>query len=129
MATIEIAHDQLHVDLKWYEKVFAWRGTLSVPLLHIASVEVGAEIPEAVGVGGHFHGTYVPGSRLEGTKDHADGSHSFFDVRDPKKALTIHLKHDEYKKVVVEVDDQDPQAVADRIRKAVEAARKEAGKA
>jgi len=129
VATIDIAHDQLHIDLKWYEKVFAWRGTLSVPLLHIASAEVGAEIPEAVGVGGHFHGTYVPGSRLEGTKDHADGSHSFFDVRDPKNAVTIHLKHDEYKKLVVEVEDRDPKEVAEWITKAVQTAREAAGKA
>lgn len=128
MATIDIAHDHLHVGLKWYEKVLAWHGSLTVPLLHIVSAEAGAEIPESVGVGGQFHGTFVPGSRLEGTKDLPDGTHSFFDVRDPAKAVTIHLDHDYYKRIVVEVDGRAPDEIAEWIMKEVHASRERAGK-
>jgi hypothetical protein len=128
VATIDIAHDHLHVGLKWYEKVLAWHGSVSVPLLHIASAEAGAEIPEDVGAGGQFHGTYVPGSRVEGTEDLPDGSHCFFDVRDPTKAVTINLAHDTYKCIVVEVDGREPKEVAEWIMNEVHAARKRAGK-
>lgn len=132
MAIIDIAHDHLHISLKWYEKVLAWHGSVTVPLLHITSAEAGAEVPDMGGVGvgddAGFHGTYVPGAHVEGTQDLPDGSHCFFDVRDPDKAVTIRLGHDKYRCIVVQVDNREPEEVAGWIMKEVHAARKRAGK-
>lgn len=107
--------------------MLAWHGSVSVPLLHIASAEPGAEVPTNPGGDSQFHGTYVPGGQIEGTTDLPDGSHCFFDVRDPAKAVTIKLKHDKYKRLVVQVDDREPEEVAKWIMEAVHAARKHIG--
>lgn len=116
MAHVELAGEQVTVRLSPFDKVLSLHGTLQVPLSHITGVEH-APVPAAWFYGFRV-GTNIPGVKTAGTFFTRDGT-IFYDFHDPSRCLTFHLEHEFYKRVVVEVDqDQDPKALAATIEAA-----------
>jgi hypothetical protein len=64
-------------------------------------------------------GTNIPHVVTAGTFFTGDGK-LFFDIHDPERSLAIDLVHDNYSRLIVEVDDDEtPESAAERIRAAL----------
>jgi hypothetical protein len=120
MATIEVTPETLIVHLTGPDRVLAFRGHLEVPLAHVASVEFNPEEARRE-VEGFWNETRIPGAiapghTLVGTfTEH--GERIFWDVHHPERAVTIHLTHDRYAKLIVEV--AHPEETASRLQQAL----------
>lgn len=122
MTEIELTESTLIVHVKGIDKYLSLKSQLEIPLSHI----VGAEIdPGVVERWGHPNlkeirapGTGLPGVIKAGSF-RLDGQWAFWDVHDPKKAITIKLADEHYTKLVIEVTD--PTAAVAKIEEAVQA--------
>ncbi len=103
MTEISIAEKTLVVEMKGWDKLWALKSRLDIPLEHIKAVKADPETarhPEGI----RFPGTYVPGVITAGTFCQA-GDRVFWNVRHPGKAIVIELDHERYSKLVIEVAD------------------------
>jgi hypothetical protein len=115
MAHITIDDGVLTVTMRGIDKILALRGHVSVPVTHIRGVEVRPEEARQVWHGLKF-GTNIPGVITAGTFITRDGR-LFFDMRNPERTIAIDLESETYRRLVVEVDDDDtPEAMAEHIR-------------
>jgi hypothetical protein len=114
MVTITVDGDQAVLEVQGFDKLWAFRSRLQIPLAHIVSVE-------AEDVGRWWHGwkmlgTDVPGIFAAGTF-YYDGELVFWDVHNPANAIILSLDHERYKKLIVEVED--PAAAVSRLQSAI----------
>jgi hypothetical protein len=114
MTTITWTDTDMIINIEGLDKLLAFKGKVTIPLAHIVKVEHNTkplmDFKHATfGIGTIFAGRIQAGSFKE------DGEKSFWDVRDPKKAILITLKDEEYGKLLVEVDN------TDEVMKALEA--------
>lgn len=103
MADISIDGDDLVVDVRGMDKLWALKSQLRIPLEHVrgATADPGiASEPK----GWRGPGTHVPGVLVAGTF-HQDGQRVFWDVRDPTKAVVVELADETYQRLVIGVDD------------------------
>jgi hypothetical protein len=119
MTTITISDGHLIVDVEGFDKVLAVKSRISIALVHV----VGARIdPDATRQwqGIKFPGARIPGVVTAGTF-YRRGEKVFWDVHGGgDNAVVIELSHDDYDRLVVEVED--PAAVVDTINEAVRTA-------
>jgi hypothetical protein len=104
MVEISIIGDQLHLELKGFDKLWAFKSQLDIPLRHVLSVR---HDPSAVS--GWWHGiklpgTYIPGVITAGTF-YQNGQRVFWDVHDPQNSIIIQLHDDRFDELIVEVND------------------------
>jgi hypothetical protein len=115
MAEVSIENGELVIGIPGWDRVFALKSELRVPLSHIKNVSLDPEEAHS-----WWHGLRVgvnlPGVIVAGTFYTRDGR-IFYDVHDPNMTVAFELEHDSYKKVIVQVDD--PAKVADQIRAAL----------
>jgi hypothetical protein len=118
MAHITLADGVLTVTMRGIDKILALRGHVSVQLAHIRGVEVRPDEARRFWHGLRV-GTNIPGVVTAGTFYTGDGA-VFFDVHDPERAIAIDLADETYRRLIVQVDDDDtPEATAARIRAAI----------
>jgi hypothetical protein len=118
MARITTADGVLTVHMRGLDKILAIHGNISVPVSHIQGVDVLPE--EAFKL---FHGlrvgTNIPHVITAGTFFTRD-SKLFFDIHDPERSIAINLEHNNYSRLIVQVDDDEtPESAAERIRAAL----------
>jgi hypothetical protein len=111
MTTLKIENNNLEITIEGFDKVWALKSHLTIPLEHISGVVYDPEIAR-----GWWHGLKLPGSNLPGVLTagsfYQHKEWAFWDVHDPENTIVISLKDERYKKLVLEV--QDPQmAVAE----------------
>jgi hypothetical protein len=115
MAHITIDDGVLTVTMRGIDKILALRGNVSVPVTHIRGVEVRPEEARHFWHGLRI-GTNIPGVVTAGTFITGDGK-LFFDMHHADRTIAIDLESETYRRLVVEVDEDDtPEAVAERIR-------------
>lgn len=122
MATIEIKDKALLVTIEGMDKILALRSSITVPLSHVTGVAARPDISRVMymPVEAQFRGVRYPGSVVAGTLVMADGSgYIFCDVHDETKAIAIELQHDEFKRLIIEVSNQTPEAARDMILAAI----------
>lgn len=122
MATLEIKNQSLVVTVEGIDKLFTFRHSITVPLAHVIGVEVRPDIEKIMymPVETQFRGVRVPGTVVAGTLVLADGSGNVFcDVRNQEQAIVIDLRHDEFKRLIVELSDQTPEVAKSRIEAAL----------
>ncbi len=122
MASIEITPYQLVVRLHGIDRLLAMRSSVSVPLAHVVGVRehaAEARFDEAVRDSGRGIGTFVRGRIAAGSLRLPDGR-SFYDVRDPRRAIVVDLRSESFEHLVVQIDGEAPEAAAGRIRDALE---------
>jgi hypothetical protein len=116
MAIVELDGETLTLRVTGLDQVLAFKHTVEIPIAHVAGID--ADSAEA---GAVFHGLRLPGTNLPGIVTAGSfiraGQWSFWDVHDPRKALTIRLKDEHYSRLVVEVDD--PAATIEFVRTAL----------
>jgi hypothetical protein len=98
------------------DKLWSFRSRLELPLAHVTAVE---HDPEVVGRWWHgvkVLGTDVPGLFAAGTF-YYHGELVFWDVRHSERAIIVSLKHERFKKLIVEV--ADPTETVSMLRQAI----------
>ncbi|QLY30675.1 hypothetical protein [Nocardia huaxiensis] len=116
MAVVTVDGRNLVVELPGWEKVWALKGRLTIPLSQVRGIELDPEYA-ARPKGIRFPGTYIPKVITAGTYLH-QGEKIFWDVRDPQRSVVISLSDSgKYSKLVLQVED--PDRVVSEVRAAV----------
>ena len=124
MADITITADTLVITIKGIRKLGTMKSELSIPLAKVRGATVDPDL--STGWPGLASVREWPGTKLMGTDAYGrylggtfsqDGDRVFWDVADPAKAIVISLENDEYKRLIVEVDD--PERVVREIESAL----------
>lgn len=111
MALVELTSDTLVVHVTGMDKLWALKSRLEVPLQHVIGVEVRPAEVNNWWRGIRLPGTYLPGVVTAGTF-YRSGEWVFWDVHNPDKTIAIHLDHEHYARLVIEVDEPDVTAAA-----------------
>lgn len=122
MASVEITPRELVVRVHGVDRILAMRNSVTVPLAHVAGVRAHAaeaRFDDAVRDSGRGIGTFVRGRIAAGTLRLADGR-SFYDVRDPRKAIVVDLRSEPFEHLIVQIDEESPEAAARRIHEALD---------
>lgn len=99
MTNVSTAGDRLVVEMLGWDKVWALKSRVEVPLTHVAKIDTAAG--ERVR-GVRLPGTYVPGVITAGTY-RQKGKTEFWAVHDPQHAIAIELHDESFTRLVVEV--------------------------
>ena len=110
MVRIAVHADRVHFDVEGWDKLWAFKSQLDIPLSHVLSVRIDPEPARGWWHGLRIPGTDIPGIITAGTYYQKDGV-VFYDVHDPERTIVIELDHESYKRLVIEVEDP-PYAVA-----------------
>ncbi|MGP6190843.1 MAG: hypothetical protein ACLPSH_12375 [Vulcanimicrobiaceae bacterium] len=107
MTSLEVDGTDLVVEIHGLDRLMAFKNQLRIPLAHVVGVEHAGEEARKWWVGVANPGTYVAWFIKAGTFQTRPwaSDRSFWDVRDPKRAILIRLQNDPYVKLVVEVAD------------------------
>jgi hypothetical protein len=116
MVEITVTGDELHLEVKGLDKLWAFRSRLEIPLRNVAGVRADTEIARGWYKGIKAPGTSLPGFIRAGTFYH-DGKRVFWDVHDPERTIVLDLHDERYDQLIVEV--ADPAEVIARVRRAL----------
>lgn len=116
MAEIAYTEDALIVHVTGWDKVWALKSQLTIPLAHVVGAEAVNDEGHWAWRGVRLPGTHIPGVITAGTFQ-TDGGRVFWDVHDASRAVVIHLRDDRYTDLVIQVDD--PTTVIDAINRHV----------
>ena len=114
MTAIEIVGDRLLVRLTGWDRIWALKGGLNVPLAHVRGTEFAPAGIKPKGL--RAPGSYLPGVIAAGTYRWR-GHREFWSVRHVNKAIVLHVQDDGYDRLVLEV--ADPAAAVTAINDAV----------
>jgi hypothetical protein len=120
MVSVSIEGDRVRFEVEGWDKLWAFKSQLEIPLEHIVAVRADPEPAREWFCGLRMPGTELPGVIRAGTY-YARGGAVFFDIHDPDQAIVVDLDHEHYKRLVVEVDD--PDATVEMLTAALGAAR------
>ena len=112
MVEVSIEGDRVHFDVQGWDKLWALKSHLDIPLAHVLEVRVDPEPARGWWHGLRLPGTQIPGLITAGTFYQSGGA-VFYDVHDPDNTIVLELDHEHYKRLVVEV--ADPHAVVARV--------------
>ncbi|GIF19148.1 hypothetical protein BJ973_006195 [Actinoplanes tereljensis] len=115
MAQIKIDGDQLIVEIEGWDKLWALKSRLEIPLANVRGATADPGITqEPKGV--RAPGAYVPGVITAGTF-HINGERVFWDVHHPANAVVIQLADERYTRLIIEVPN--PRETVDQIEQAI----------
>ena len=104
LVDLSIAEGKLVLHVRGADKLWAFKSSLEIPLVHIARVRADPETARGWYQGIRMPGTNVPGVITAGTF-YQEGKRIFWDVHQPEKTIVIDLLDERYNELVVEVDD------------------------
>ncbi len=116
MVRVSIEADRVRFEVEGWDKLWALRSSLEIPLAHIRSVRIDPEPARGWWHGLRLPGTQIPGILTAGTFYQSGGA-VFYDVHDPARTSVLELDHEHYPRLVIEV--HDPAATVDTIRSAL----------
>ncbi len=104
MVDLSVTDGKLVLHVQGLDELWAFKGRLEIPLLHIAGVRADPEMAR-----GWWHGLKMPGTNLPGVITagtfYQDGKRVFWDVHHPDKTIVIDLRNEKYQQLIVEVAD------------------------
>jgi hypothetical protein len=116
MVDLSVADGNLTLHVRGADRLWAFKSTLEIPLVHIAGVREDPGIAH-----GWWHGLRMPGTSLPGVITagtfYQDGKRIFWDVHNPANTIVIALRDERYNELIVEV--ADPQAAVRMIQEAM----------
>jgi hypothetical protein len=116
MVDVTIEGDHAVFQVEGFDKVWALRSRLEIPLTHLTNVEANAEQVGRWWHGFKVMGTDVPGVFAAGTF-YFHNELVFWDVHDPARTIIVSLEHERYKKLILEV--ADPAITVSQLRAAI----------
>lgn len=127
MARIEIQGHTLTVLVDGIDQVLAMRAKIIIPITHVLGARARPDMRALMNMeaGTALRGALMPGRLIVGTCPLPDGEGMVFcDVHDPARAIAIELRHNRFRRLLVEVSDESPEAVCERIEEACAATRR-----
>ena len=112
MVEISVTGETAIFEIKSWDKFWALRSRLEIPLTHIRGVRADAEVARSWWHGIKAPGTNIPGVITAGTF-YQHGKRVFWDVHDPERTIVVELAHEHYGELIVEV--ADPMAAINRL--------------
>jgi len=106
LVDLSVAEGKLTLHVRGADKLWAFKSSLEIPLVHIAGVRADPQAARGWYHGIRLPGTNVPGVITAGTF-YQDGKRVFWDVHDPEKTIVIDLPDERFNQLVVEVADPD----------------------
>ena len=106
MVTISVEGDRVRFDVEGWDKFWAFKSQLEIPLEHIDDVRADPEPARGWWHGFRIPGSQIPGVLTAGTFYQSDGA-VFYDVHDPERTIVLDLNHEHYKRLVIQVEDPD----------------------
>jgi len=102
MVNIKINGDTVIFEVEGWDKLWAFRSSLEIPVAHISNVYSDPDC--AIGWLNAFKviGTAIPKIFKAGTF-YQQGDFVFWDVHHPENAIVIELEHEHFAKLVIEV--------------------------
>jgi hypothetical protein len=104
LVDLSIAEGKLVLHVRGADKLWAFKSSLEIPLVHIAGVRADPEIARGWYHGIRMPGTDVPGVITAGTF-YQDGKRVFWDIHRPEKTIVIDLHDERFNQLVIEVAD------------------------
>ena len=104
MVKVSIDGDRVHFAVQGWDRLWALKSSLEIPLVHIRAVRIDTSAARGWFHGLRLPGTEIPGVVVAGTFVQRDGN-VFFDVHDPDNTIVLDLDHEEYARLVIEVED------------------------
>src|SRR5438309_6466517 len=103
MVNVSIEADRVRFEVEGWDKLWALKSQLEIPLAHIRSVRADPEPAR-----GWWHGVRLPGTQIPGLLTagsfYQSGGFVFYDVHDPERTVVIELDHEHYQRLVIEVE-------------------------
>ena len=116
MVDLSISEGNLVLHVRGADKLWAFKSSLEIPLVHIAEIGTDPDVAD-----GWWHGLRMPGTNIPGVLTagifYQDGKRVLWDVHNPDKTVVIELKDERYNELVVEV--AAPQAAVELVRAAL----------
>src|SRR5688572_33309351 len=103
MTTVRIIDEPLRVELTGWDRIWALKREIEVPLVHVRGVAFAT--PDLRPRGLRAPGSYWPGLIAAGTYRRRSGK-EFWSVRDKAQAIVIDLENDVYDRLVLQVADR-----------------------
>jgi hypothetical protein len=104
MVRVSVNGDRLHFEVERWDKLWALKSQLDIPLAHVRAVRADPEPAR-----GWWHGLRMPGTQIPGLLTagsfYQSGGFVFYDVHDPERTVVLDLDHEHYKQLVIEVED------------------------
>ena len=116
MVTLSIEGSSLLLDVQGWDKLWAMKSRLEIPLSHIKDIHRDADMKIGWYGGLKMPGTDIPNVFRAGTF-YVQGDWVFWDVRHPEQAIIISLADERYAKLIVEVPE--PQAALQLVQDAL----------
>ena len=104
MVKVTVENGRVHFDVQSWDKLWALRSRLEIPVEHIHGVRIDPEPAKGWWHGLKLPGTQIPGLLTAGTF-FQDGDWVFYDVHEPERTIVLDLDHEHYKRLVIEVAD------------------------
>ena len=104
MVTVSVVGSSVHLVVEGWDKLWALKSELEIPLAHVLSARVDQESARGWWHGFKLPGSQIPGVLTAGTFYQSDGV-VFYDVHDPERTIVLELDHEHYKRLVIEVAD------------------------
>jgi len=104
VVTITNEADRLILEIEGWDKLWAFKSRLEIPLANITAVRADREVAHGLWKGIRAPGTHLPGVIIAGTY-YQNGQRIFWDVKDPEKTIVIDLADERYNQLIVEVAD------------------------
>lgn len=101
---VAVADANLVVTLHGFDRVWALRKQLVVPLAHVKAATVDPTIARGWIKGLRWPGTHLPGVITAGTF-YQEGERNFWFVRNPNNVVVIDLDYEYFAHLIIEVDD------------------------
>lgn len=102
-ARIELSPGALIVRIVGADRFWALKSELEIPLGNVLNAHLASDEARERFHGLRLGGTSIPGV-LSAGRFYSHGELTFWDVHDPDKAIEIDLRHEHYRRLVVEVD-------------------------
>ena len=104
MVHITVEGNRVRFEVVGWDKLWALTSKLEIPLSHILGVRADPEPARGWRHGFRMPGTEIPGVLTAGTFIQKDGE-VFFDVHNPDGTIVVDLEHEQYKRLIIEVED------------------------
>ena len=106
MVTITVEGDRLVLEVEGWDRLWALRSRLEIPLAHVTGVRIDPDVARRWLTGIKLAGTHIPTVLTAGTF-YEDGGLVFWDVHDADRTVVIELQHERYQRLIVEVEHPD----------------------
>jgi hypothetical protein len=103
MVRVSLQGDRVLFEVQGWDKLWALESHLSIPLAHVRAVRADPQAARGWRHGLRMPGTEIPGIITAGTFYQSDGV-VFYDVHDPERVIVIDLDHEQYHRLVIEVE-------------------------